>query len=103
MLHVNGNGLAQRQKAQLFLSSSRQKCLLDLVATLGQVRPALIMDGNDGGLAEQGCKPCSLHRSERDEDGAEPFGLGCAEVKQGDCDLETPGDFLQPLEEHSVS
>jgi hypothetical protein len=103
MLHINGNGLAQRQKAQLFLPSSCQKCLLDLVATFGQVRPALIMDGNDGSIPEQGCEPCSFRCSERDGDGAEPFGLGCAEVKQGYCDLETPGDFFQPLEEQSVS
>jgi len=44
MLHVNGNGLAQRQKAQLMLPSSPQKGLLDLVATFGQVRPAFIND-----------------------------------------------------------
>ena len=44
MLHVNGNGLATLQKAQLLLPSSRQKCLLDLVATFGQVRPAYIND-----------------------------------------------------------
>ena len=69
MLHVNGNELAERQKAQLFLPSSCQKCLLDLVATFGQVRPAFIMDGNDGGIPERGCKPCSYRCSERNGDG----------------------------------
>src|SRR6266702_3759343 len=44
MLPVKGNGLVARQKAQLLLPSSRQKGLLDLVVTFGQVRPAFIND-----------------------------------------------------------